>query len=71
MEAIALSNYLSYQVEGGSFVTVRWEKPMQKTTDCSGIKSEVAADLKLNSIESRLLESFQSNFCTINLSGET
>lgn len=24
------SNYLSYQVEGGSFVTVRWESPVQQ-----------------------------------------
>lgn len=37
------SNFLSYQVESDGFVTVRWEKPMQETTDSIGIKNEVAA----------------------------
>lgn len=29
------SNYLSYQVEGGGFVTVRWKLPVQQSNRCS------------------------------------
>lgn len=37
------SNFLSYQVVGGSFVTVRWEKPMQQPTNSSVAISKLSA----------------------------
>jgi len=37
------SNYLSYQVEGGGFVTVRWETPIQETANSRVIISKLAA----------------------------
>lgn len=36
------SNFLSYQVEGGGFVTVRWESPVQQSNYCNRT-SQVAA----------------------------
>ncbi len=38
----AHSNYLSYQVSGGSFVTVRWQALGQRSS-CTGSKVSVAA----------------------------
>jgi len=37
------SNYLSYQLVGGNFVTVRWQAPGQKATDSTIISTRAAA----------------------------
>ena len=37
------SNYLSYQVEGGNFVTVRWQAPGQRSTVSSIVNSKLVA----------------------------
>jgi hypothetical protein len=44
----AHSNYLSYQVEGGSFVTVRWQAPGQQSNFCRSTSQVAAYTIFLN-----------------------